>query len=84
MIEIKFRRFHWAGHFRSYCDGRVARLVWEETPTRKRPLGRPRLRWRYNVGGDLKAMGVENWVELAKDKRKLRPVVKSAKTHTGL
>lgn len=32
--------------------------VWEETLTGKTQLGRPRLRWRDNIAGDLKPTGM--------------------------
>lgn len=82
--EIKSRRLQWAGHVRRLPDDRLSKLVWEEAPTGKRPLGRPRLRWRDNTTKDLKAMGIDNWQEVAMDRRKWRGVVESAKTHPGL
>jgi len=36
----------------------------------KRPLGRPRLRWKDNVKLDLREMGTDgaNWIRLAQDR----------------
>lgn len=37
----------------------------------RRPLGLPRLRWRDNIGEKyLEAMGLKNWKELPKDRKK--------------
>jgi hypothetical protein len=36
-------------------------------PEGKRPLGRPRRRWKYNIKIDLRGLGIEgvNWIRLA-------------------
>jgi len=43
-------------------------------PERKRPLGRPRLRWEDNVKIDLQEVGCGDmdWIELAQDKDRWR------------
>ena len=50
-------------------QGRSAFKILTGTPTEKRSLGRPRLRWEDNTGNDLKETGVNtrNWVDLAQD-----------------
>jgi hypothetical protein len=55
--------------------------VWE--PYSSRPLGRPRLRWLYQVE-DLKKMKVRNWREKCKNGKLWNEIVKQAKTHEGL
>jgi len=39
-------------------------------PKGKRPLGRPRLRWKDNIKMDLQAVGCGgiNWIELVEDR----------------
>lgn len=80
---IKSQRLRWAGHVKRQGQ-RVVRLVWEEVPEGKRPLGRPRMRWRDNIAADLRTMNIERAEELMMDRDKWRQIVKSAKTHPGL
>lgn len=82
--EIKSKRLQWAGHVRRLPDNRTVRLVWEEIPEGKRPLGRPRLRWRDNIAKDLRAMDIQNPLDAMSDRQQWRTIVKSAKTHPGL
>jgi uncharacterized coiled-coil protein SlyX len=49
-----------------------------------RPVGRPRQRWQEDVMEDLKRLKVKNWKETAKDRRTLRDLAETAKTHKGL
>ena len=50
------------------------------TPAGKIPLGRPRRRWKDNIGMDLKEIGVNtrNWVDSAQDRDYLRVLVNVA------
>jgi hypothetical protein len=43
-------------------------------PEGKRPLGRPRRRWRDNIKVDLQEVGCGgmNWIDLAQDRDRLR------------
>ena len=43
----------------------------------KRPLGRPRHRWKDDIGMDLQEVGrgCEDWMELAQDRDKWRALV---------
>jgi hypothetical protein len=55
---IKSRRLRWAGHVARMEESRSAFKMLTGTPARKRPLGRPRLRWEDNIRMDLKEMGM--------------------------
>ena len=46
-------------------------------PEGKRPFGRPRHRWDYNIRMDLQEVGCRDmdWIELVKDRDRWRAVV---------
>lgn len=56
--EIKAQRLRWAGHIQRQPESRLNRLVWKRIPGGKRPVGRPRTRWRDNIRSDLDTMGI--------------------------
>jgi hypothetical protein len=43
----------WAGHIARMEEGRSCFKIVTGKPTGKRPLGRPRRRWEYNIRMDL-------------------------------
>ena len=51
-------------------EGRRAFKTLKGKPTRKRPLGRPRLRWEDNIRINLKEIGVNtrDWIDSAEDR----------------
>jgi hypothetical protein len=51
-------------------EGRGVHRVLVGTPEGKRPLGRPRSRWEYNIKMDLQEVdvGCGDWMELAQDR----------------
>jgi hypothetical protein len=53
--------------------------MWVEKPERKRPLGRPRLRWIDNIKMDLLEIGLDvvDWIGLAQDRYSWRALVNS-------
>jgi hypothetical protein len=50
---IKSRRMRWTGHAARMGEGRGVYSVFVGRPEVKRPLGRPRIRWEYNIKLDL-------------------------------
>jgi hypothetical protein len=62
---IKKRRLRWAGHaMRS--QNSLLKIVLEQNPVGKRPLGRPKLRWEDIVKRDIEDLGGGgNWKNLA-------------------
>jgi len=51
---------------------------------RRRRRGRPRKRWKEEVGRDLQVLGVRRWKELVADRKKWKNIVRQAKAHSGL
>ena len=84
---IRSMRLRWAGHVARMDETDLCRKVLEGRPEGRRPVGRPRLRWRDNVISDLRLLGVpdpEAWIRLAQDRRRWRTLVLAAKDHPGL
>ena len=46
---IKSRRLRWTGHVARMEEGRSAFKILTGKPTGRRPLGRPRRRWKGNI-----------------------------------
>ena len=54
---IKSRRMRWAGHVARMGEERDLYRVLVGKPGGRRPLGRPRRRWVYNIRTDLQEVG---------------------------
>jgi hypothetical protein len=52
------------------CDGTGVHRVLVARPEGKRPLVRPRRRWKDNIKMDLRVIGIDraNWLRLAQDR----------------
>ena len=52
-------------------------MVWVGKPEGKRPLGRPRHRWKDNIKIELQKVGCGgmDWIELAQDRDRWRALV---------
>jgi hypothetical protein len=55
--KIKSRRMRRAGHVTRLEEKRTAYRVLVGKPEGKRPLGRPRHKWEYNIKMDLRETG---------------------------
>jgi hypothetical protein len=55
--QIKSRRMRWAGHVARMGKGRNVYRVLMGKPEGKRPLGRPRHRWKDGIRMDLREIG---------------------------
>ena len=74
---IKSRRMRWAGHVARMCEERAVYRVLVGKPEGKRPMGRPKRRWAYNIKMDLQEVGCvyRDWIRLAQDRDSWRTLV---------
>jgi hypothetical protein len=74
---IKSRRMRWAGHVARMGEGRVVYGILVGRPQGKRPLGRTRRRWEYNIKMDLRKIWIEgaNWIRLSQGRVQWRAFV---------
>jgi len=72
--DITKRRLKWAGHsWRK--TGSLIKIVQENAPKGKRPLGRPRLRWEDRIKEDIKKVRPGfDWKVLALDRETWRQI----------
>ena len=68
----KSRRMGWAGHVARVGESRGAYSVLVEKPEGKRPRGRLRHRWEYNIKMDIEEL---DWIDLAQDRDWWRALV---------
>jgi hypothetical protein len=73
------RRMRWVGHVGRMGEGRDVYGILVGKPEGKKPLGRPRHRWKNNIKMDLQETecGDIDWIELAQDRDSWRAVVKA-------
>ena len=74
---VKSRRMRWAENVARMGEGRGVHRVLVGKPEGKRPLGRPRRRWKDNIKIDLQKVGggCGDWMELARDRERWRALV---------
>ena len=66
---VKSKKMWWVCHVARMGEGRGVHTVLVGNPEGKRPLGRPRRRWKDNIKMDLQEVeGGGNWMELAQDR----------------
>ena len=74
---IKSRRLRWAGHVARMEERRGVDRVLVRKPEGKRPLGRSRQSWNYNIKMHLQEVGCGglDWIDVAQDRDRWRAVV---------
>ena len=73
------------GHVARMEEGRGVHKVLVGKPEGKRPLGRPRRRWKDNIKMDLHEVGGScgGWMELAQDRDRWRALVSTVRNLRG-
>jgi len=79
---IKIKRMEWFGHVWR-ADNDIIRKVLTETIHNKRPIGRPRTRWRDVVEKDIKMLGRNVSVDLALNRERWRELLVAAQVLQG-
>ena len=55
-------------------------MIWSAQPEGSRKRGRPRLRWKDEVDGDARDLGLRNWWREALDRANWRKILEEVKT----
>jgi hypothetical protein len=78
---IKSRRTRWAGNVARMGEKRNEYRILVGKSKGKRPLGRPRRRWKDNIRIDLREIlwGGMDWIDLAQDRDQWRALVNTVK-----
>lgn len=80
----KASRLRWAGHVQRMDVNSTTSLLVRKGMYATRPRGNRRTTWLENIEADLGKLGVTNWTDLAKDRKKWRSIVMDAQTRLGL
>ena len=80
IAELKSRRLRWVGHILRKQDDSIANL-WNITIEGKRPVGRPRSRWKDQVMKDIRR--IKKNISLANNRKEWRKLVDEAKNLLG-
>jgi hypothetical protein len=77
---VRARRLSWAGHIARRDEESLIKVATLLRPAGRRPVGRPRKRWRDTVEEDLRELGGrQSWTEAAQDRRGWRGFVAAAR-----
>ena len=83
---LRSQRLRWAGHVARMDEERTARRAMFNNPHGRKPVGRPRMRWKDNIKKDATLMEIEDpdhWWDVARDRGRWKRIVKAAKDQQG-
>jgi len=81
---VKEQRTRWSGQLEKMDEDRMPKKNFTQELEGTRRRGRPRKRWKEEVGRDLQVLGVRGWGELVADRKNWKDIVRQAKAHSGL
>jgi hypothetical protein len=64
------QRLGWHGHIERMQETRMVKVIHSWKPISKRPMGRPKIRWKDDVKKDIQRLEVPNWKTLVQDRRR--------------
>jgi hypothetical protein len=66
---IKKQRLNWLGHVERMAEDNIVQRIKSWKPVSKRPIERPKTRWKDDVLEVIKSMNVRNWKKSSKGQR---------------
>jgi hypothetical protein len=76
----KKQRFNWLGHFERMAVSNIVKKIERWKPVYKRPIGRPKTCWEYDVLEDIRSINISNWKKGAENGDSWKKVVGQAGT----
>jgi len=77
---IKKQRLNWLGHVERMAEDNIVQKIERWKPMSKRPIGRPKARWKDGVLEDIKSIDISNWKKIAQNRDSWKKVVEQART----
>jgi len=77
---IKKQRLNWLGHVKHMAEDNIVQKIKRWKPMSKRPIGRPKTRWKDDILEDIKSINVCNWKKVAQNRDSWKKVVEQART----
>jgi hypothetical protein len=77
---LKKKKINWLGHIKCMAEDNIVQRIKRWKPMSKRPIGRPKTRWEYDVLEDIKNINVCNWKKVAQNRDSWKKAVEQART----
>jgi hypothetical protein len=77
---IRIARLRWAGHVARMDENCMPRRLMYVQPEGVRKVGRPRARWRDEVGNDARMLRLRSWWTTAMNREEWRKLLRETKT----
>jgi hypothetical protein len=79
-VVIRTARLHWAGHVARMDENCTPRRLMYVQMEGLRKVGRPRARWRDEMGKDARMLGLGSWWATAMNREEWRKLLRETKT----